>query len=121
MTAHSGGNKTGNTMNTHISRSGNAQRPRLQSTPEIKTTGIDAVNCKQMLDVAGKALGIAADGNVGFRFMGTILEAVGELTATNPELAKQLAEAGAYWADSLVSDMREHQDSIETIMESASA
>lgn len=79
-----------------------------------------ATGCQQ-LDVAGKALGIAVDGSVGFGFMRTILEAVGELAATNPGLAKQLAEAGAYWADSLVSDMSEHQDSMEALMEGASA
>jgi hypothetical protein len=60
-------------------------------------------------------LGIAADGHVGFRFIGTILEAVGELAATNPGLATKLATAGAYWADRLVSDMVDHQDSIEAI------
>jgi hypothetical protein len=31
----------GNTMNTHISRSGNAQHPHQQSTPKAKTIGID--------------------------------------------------------------------------------
>jgi hypothetical protein len=76
---------------------------------------------QQVQDVAQKALGIAADGRVGFRFLGTILEAVGELSATNPGLAKQLAEAGGYWAESLESQMSVHQDSIEAIMEGVSA
>ena len=67
------------------------------------------------------ANGVVANAVVGFGFMGTLFGCVEELSKTHPELASSLAEAGAYWADSLSEEMRQGQNAIEESMEGDAA
>lgn len=72
-------------------------------------------------DFSHDAMNTTANAAVGFGFIGTMIACVGELSATNPLLAKRLAEVAGYWAGSLESEMMRFQDQIEKAWEEGGA
>lgn len=63
----------------------------------------------------------AADAAVGLGFVKVIIQAVGELSESNAGLAKQLAEAGHYWAEHLELGVMAFQDEIDQMQEGGAA
>lgn len=92
-------------------RSTSATRAPKGSSPITKTLD----------DFSNDAMNAAANVAVGVGFVKTIFESVGELSQSNPHLAKRLAEAGRYWAETIEQETLDFQDRIEQIWEGGAA
>jgi hypothetical protein len=66
-------------------------------------------------------MGAAATASAGFDFLKTIIEAVGELSESNPRLAKGLAAAGSYLASGHMHKSLRFQDYIDDVQEGGAA
>lgn len=92
-----------------------------RSTSTTRAPKCSSPITKTLDDFSNDAMNAAANVAVGVGFVKTIIESVGELSQSNPQLAKRLAEAGRYLAETIEQETLDFQDRIEQMWEGGAA